>query len=259
MPDPFGRAIREFHRGEMAGPLWRLDGADREDHPIGEFHFGGFDPGENERLVEHLDGPLLDLGCGVGRHALVFQERFGTVAVDGETLVATARERGVRDARVADMFALREQFPRDRFRSALAVGTQLGLAGSLRGISAFLGDLPHVTASDATAVLDAYDPTRPDCRELLGYRADPTPGLAVRVFHFEYDGAVGPERLFRLPSPARLREAAVGTCWTVSGIRRDDDGPYYRAFLEKRGVNGDDPDADGADGPRSERPCRSGP
>ena len=249
MPDPFGRAIREFHRGEMDEPLRRLDGADREDHPIEAFYFGEFEPetADDELLVDHLAGPLLDLGCGAGRHALFFQDRFETAAVDvSEALVATARDRGVRDARRGDMFALRGQFPPNRFRSALAVGTQVGLAGSLRGVSAFLGDLSCVTTTDATAVLDAYDPTRPGCSDLLGYRADPTPGLAFRAFHFEYGGRVGPELLFRLLSPARLREAAVGTGWALSGVRRDQDGPYYRAFLEKR---------EGADGDsRSERP-----
>jgi SAM-dependent methyltransferase len=235
MPDPFGRAIREFHRGELDEPLRRIDGADREDHPIEALYFEPFDHRTNRDLVDHLDGPLLDAGCGVGRHALFFQERVETVALDvSEALVATARDRGVRDTRVGDMFALRGQFPRDRFRSALAVGTQLGLAGSLRGIASFLGDLAYVTSPEATAVVDAYDPTRAGCPDLLGYRADPMPGLASRVFHFEYGGAIGPELLFRLLAPDRLREAAVGTGWRLSSVRRDEDGPYYRTFLEKR-------------------------
>lgn len=239
MTDPFGRAIRDAHYDRYSEPLRRIDGSDREDHPIEALYFETFAPedAEGERLVDHLQGPLLDLGCGVGRHALFFQERFETVAVEAsEAIVATARDRGVEDVRFGDMFALRERFSRDRFRSAMAVGTQLGLAESMRGLSAFLGDLAAVTTADATAMLDAYDPAHPASGELLGHRGDPTPSLAFRLFHFEYEGTVGPELLVRLWSPRRLREATVGTGWTLSTVRRGDDGPYYRTFFEKSGA-----------------------
>lgn len=235
MPDPYGRAIRDFAWGEQAEPLWRFDGEDREDHPIQHFYFTPYDGGD--ALFESLGGPMLDVGCGVGRHALHFQQRFEVVATDvSDHLVETARDLGVEDARVVDMFELRRHFDRDRFQSALLNGTQLGLAGSLRGIAALLSDLAHVTAPDAQAVVDAYDPTRADLPELIGHRPLPDPGLAHRVFHFEYEGDVGPELLFLLFSPDRLREAVVGTDWRVVEVDPGDDdaNPYYRALLAKR-------------------------
>jgi len=243
--DPYGRAIRDHHEGEREEPLLDVDGVETREHPIERFYFGEFDPAtepDGEWLAERLDGPLVDLGAGAGQHALYFQERFETVALEvSEHLVETMRERGVADARVGNMFSLRETFERDRFRSALSHGTQLGLAGSMRGLSEFLGDLAHVTTPDATAVVDGFDPTREAVTELLGYRPDPTPGLAHRTYHFEYDGSVGPTLQFRLFSPDRLREAAVGTGWMVAEIRRgesDSDGEdavaHYRAALRKR-------------------------
>jgi hypothetical protein len=51
-----------------------------------------------------------------GRETLHFQEQFETVAIEiSEYLVETMRDHGVRDARHADMFELREHFDRDRF------------------------------------------------------------------------------------------------------------------------------------------------
>lgn len=231
--DPFGRAIRDFHRGEQDEPLIDRDGAAIREHPIEEFYFGTFDPEseEGDWLTSWLDGPLLDMGAGVGRDALYFQDQFETVAIEvSEHLVETMCERGVRDARVEDMFALRETFDRDRFRSALAIGTQTGLAGSMQGLRRFLGDLAFVTTPDATAVLDGYDPNH-ESEDLLGYRADPTPGLAHRVLHFEYEGEVGDTLLFRLFSPDRVREAAIGTAWNVAAVRSD--AGYYRLALTK--------------------------
>ena len=239
--DPFGRAIRDFERGAQDEPLFQCgdgSGYDRE-HPVEAFYFGAFDPdsAENAWLLDHLDlgGPVLDMGAGAGRHARYLQEGTETVALDpSEHLVVTMRERGVADARVGDMFALPEGFDRDRFRSAFAIGTQLGLAGSMDGLRAFLSDLAHVTDPDGRAVLDCYDPGAAGTSDLLGFRADPTPGLAHRVMHFEYEGDVGPTLHFRLFAPDRLREACVATRWAVTDVRYGDEGVHYRAALEKR-------------------------
>jgi len=239
-PDPFGRAIRDVHRGEQDEPLWQCgDGYGRE-HPIERFYFSGFDPegsAGDAWLLDRLDldGPVLDMGAGTGRHACYLQERTETVAIEpSEHLVRTMRERGVADPRQGDMFELPRQFDPDRFRSAFAVGTQLGLGGSMDGLRSFLSDLAHVTDPDGRAVLDCYDPGAADPSDMLGYRADPTPGLAHRVMHFEYEGDVGPTLQFRLFAPDRLREACIGSPWTVADVRYGQEAVHYRAALEKR-------------------------
>jgi hypothetical protein len=236
---PFGRAIHDHQRGKLDEPLIQRDGEEAREHPIEENYFGELDPANGERgewRVSWLDGPLLDIGAGVGRDALYFQNRFETIAIEvSEHLVETMRERGVRDARHVDMFALRETFERDRFQSALAFGTQLGLVGSMHGLRQFLGNLAFVTMPDATAVLDCFDPEDEEIADMLGYRADPTPGLASRVMHFEYKDEVGETLLFRLFSPNRIREAVVGTEWGVAEIERSSAtyGPHYQVALAK--------------------------
>ena len=237
-PDPFGRAIRDFHRGEQDAPLLQRDGDDVLEHPIERFYFGEFDAeGEwGSWLESRLDGPLLDLGAGVGRDALHFQDRFETVAVEvSEHLVETMSDRGVEDARLGDMFALRETFEPDRFRSVLAHGTQVGLAGSMAGLRELLDDLASVTTDDATAVVDCYDPEHDAAADLVGFRVDPTSGLAFRVMHFEYEGDVGETLLFRLFSPERLEEAAADAGWDVEDVRygSGSNSSYYEAALVK--------------------------
>jgi len=232
--DPYGRAIRDHYLGEQEEPLVDRDGADSREHPIEAFYFGEVTgDSETQRWVDSwLDGPLLDVGAGVGTEALYWQERFETVAIDvSDHLVETMRDRGVEHPVQGDMFALRESFDRDRFRSVHAAGTQLELAGSIHGLRRFLGDLDAVTTADATAVLDCHDPEHGDASELFGYRPDAAPGLAYRVFHSEYEGDVGETLLFRLFSPDRLREAAIGTGWEVAEIQRSDSGYHYRAAL----------------------------
>lgn len=233
--DPYGRAIRDHHRDEREQPLLDRSGDETREHPIERFYFTEFSG--DDWLESALKEPLLDMGAGAGRHPLYFQERFETVAIEiSEYLVEMMRERGVEDARHADMFALRETFERNRFRSAFAHGTQVGLAGSMAGLRRFLADLARVTTPEATAVLDATDPGHEGAADLFGYRADPTPGLAYRLYWFEYECEASEPLLLRLFSPDRFREAAIGTGWDVSEIRRGsgEDGHHYRAALTKR-------------------------
>ncbi|MFB6083025.1 MAG: class I SAM-dependent methyltransferase [Halorientalis sp.] len=235
MASAFGRALLDHHRGERETPLYQRDGEERTVHPVEDFYFGEFpDEPAADWTESWLDGPLLDLGAGAGRDALHFQERFETVALDVDpALVTLLEERGVADPRRGDMFALPDAFECDRFRSVLCLGTQLGLAKSTDGLHSLLGDLAHVTTADGTAVVDGYDPEFEGAAEMLGFRADPTPGLAFRVIAYEYDGTVDPILLFRLFGPDRLREATAGTEWRVAAVCRPHDAYYYRAALAK--------------------------
>ena len=238
MPDVYGRAIRDWYYDAMDAPLRECDGETTREHPIERFYFTDVDPNDPFRQWwdDHLSVPLVDLGAGAGTDALYWQDRRETVALDASAhLVEVLRDRGVDEARQGDMFALTDQFDANRFRAASARGTQLGLAKSLAGVHAFLTDLATVTTPDATAVLDAYDPTRPGATALLGYRADTADGLAYRTYHFEYDGDVDETLLFRLLSPERLREAADRTPWRVTEVRypRETNPPYYAAALGK--------------------------
>ena len=223
MTDPFAQAIHDCHFDELAGPLLYRNGEETHEAAVAAVYLDEWEPdGEAGDWFESwLDGPLLDMGAGGGRHALYFQEQFETVAIDNsEPLVAVMRDRGVADARLGDMFALRESFERDRFRSALAVGTQLSLARSEAGVTEFLADLAYVTTPNATAVLDCFDPEHERTREMLDFYEDATPGRAYRVLQFEYDGTLGEPWLYRLFTPETLRELTVGTDWRVADVRR---------------------------------------
>lgn len=245
MGDPFGRAIRDHYDGERVKPLLQRDGEAVLEHPIERFYFSEA-TGESSELqwIERYVSPrLLDVGAGTGTHAGYFEQQFAassggakppvTAIEVSERLISVMDDRGVSDARQGDMFALREQFDRDEFQSVLIRGTQFGLAGSMAGVRSLLADLATITDQEATAVIDCYDPTVAATTELLGYREDPRPGLAHRVMQFEYEGESGEILLFVLFSPDRLREATIGTGWTVVETRTDDEGGHYLAALKK--------------------------
>ena len=106
----------------------------------------------------------------------------------------------------------------------------------MQGLRRFLGDLAFVTTPDATAVLHNHDPEMEATADILGYRADPPPGLAYRVMHSEYKD----ERqtlLFRMFSPDRLREATVGTGWKVAEVDYGSENSYSAALVKISGCH----------------------
>ncbi|MFC6906765.1 class I SAM-dependent methyltransferase [Halalkalicoccus tibetensis] len=228
--DPFGRAIRDHYQGKREEPLIDRDGDETREHSIEEWYFGEHDP--EAWRDSWIEGPVLDMGAGAGRDALYYQEQFETTAIEVSThLVKTMRDRGVRDARLVNMFELRDHFSRDRFQSAHSIGTQIGLAGSMAGVRQFLGDLAVVTTPDATAVLDNYAPEKELTKDVFAIRNDPTPGFAYRVYHEEYKEQIGEALLFRIFSVNRLREATIGTPWEVTTVKYSD--VQWKAILEK--------------------------
>lgn len=236
--DPLGRAMYDHATGGPTGELVYRDGANVEPHDVPEIYFtppSAWDPDWRRRLAD-LDGPVLDAGCGAGTNAR-WLEGGGreVVAIDvSPQAVRTARARGVNDARVMDLFDL--EFTAGRFRSVLAKGTQLGLAGSIPGVRAVLSDLAPVTDEAGIAIVDSYDPSELDPESFIGYRPDPREGVARRTFHFEYerpDGAreVGRTLSFVLFGPERLRDVLVGTPWELGDVWPQE--AYYRAKLTK--------------------------
>lgn len=232
MSDPFARALHDFHFDEMQGPLLYRRGEETEEVGI-EFYFDEVDA-DGSWLESQLDGPLLDMGAGAGRHSLYFQDQFETVAIEqNETLVEILRDRGVADARRVNMFTLSDAFEVNRFRSAIAFGTQVGLSRSMQGLKQLLDDLANVTTPDATAVIDGYDPEHEKTKAKLDYYDDPSKGLAYRLLQMEYDGMLGEPWLYRLFTPDRVREVATDTEWKVSEVKY---GPehIYQLLLRKR-------------------------
>lgn len=235
MGDAFGQALLDHYLGRREQPLLQRDGTHTLVHRIDEYYFRDFEQVPDPEWLEGwLTGPLLDMGAGAGRDSLHFQNRFETMALEiSESLVTLLRNRGVKEVCHGDMFNLTDHFERRRFRSALGVGIQVGQSRSMEGLRVFLEDLAAVTTADATAVVDGYDPNREGADEMLGYREDATPGLAFRVLHYQYGDIVGKNRLFRLFSPERFREATTGTDWTVVDLRYPHDTYHYRIALEK--------------------------
>jgi len=256
--DPLGRAMLDYQRGGLQGKVRYVDGDRTQDGEIEEHYFTPREDWADDTLerLEALPGPVLDVGCGAGQHLLWFRDHgvdaLGLDVSPGAVRTAEKRladtsvsgpaadpevEPGEVSVREGDLFALDVEC---EYGSVLVNGTQLGLAGSMAGVRRTLTDLGDVVEEDGVVQVDGYAASELDA-DFFGYRPDPRDGVAHRTFHFEYERAatdgdeprrlVGPTLHFLLLDPFRLRDAAVGTPWTVERVVSR--GVYYKAVLDR--------------------------
>lgn len=237
MPDDaLGAAMVDYLHGDYDGSCVHCDPETGEtwDANVESFYFAPREEWSEtlRSLVDSLRTPVLDVGCGAGNHAVVLRERGAVVAFDASpNAIRAARERGVENAFVADMF--RMPVASDRFETAFVHGTQAALTASRAELVAFLDALDRVTTETGEAVVDSYDPARTD--RSRGHRPADAEGVGRRRFRVEYRGRglVGPRLDFRTFSPDELRAACAETAWTVGDVTYEGDAGYYVARLQK--------------------------
>lgn len=151
----YGRALQDYHFHGRTDATLLLESSlgEREALPVAVF-FRGEDallPWEAHAL-DLCRGWVLDAGAGAGVHALILQERGHRVtAIDlVPEAVAVMRDRGVADARVADLFGL-EGGP---FDTALLMMNGFGPAGDLDGLDRLLHRLRALVAPDGQVLAD---------------------------------------------------------------------------------------------------------
>ena len=162
--DAWGRALRDHHRSVWTPtPELEVEGGRVGDamHPEWFFRpFEQWDWWEQELLPLASRGPALDLGAGAGRASLWLQQQgVAVTAVDSSRgAVAVCRDRGVADARLADL----NDPPADQqWRAVLLLCGNLGLGGTWDGIRRLLHRLGERTAPDAVVVADTVEPRGP--------------------------------------------------------------------------------------------------
>lgn len=231
MPDDaFGQMVLDFHRDAVTEqPRYR-----RDDETLTEAHLAGyFDPQSEwhpieRRLLSAVTGPVLDAGCGVGRHALSLQERdHDVLAIDRSPgAVTVARERGVTNGVVGDL----RRPPGSGVETVVVLGKQLGLGCSLADLRATLTGLARVTRPGGRLIADLDTLGRTDPETGAAHVVEA--GVAYRTFRVEYDGLAGPWTDLLLVTPSQFRAAVAGTPWTVDAlVGIEQEGSSYGVVL----------------------------
>jgi SAM-dependent methyltransferase len=237
--DAYGKAIRDYDEDEEGFEIIERD--DGFVAPSGgpEMYFSEYDEwGDHlQRGLEHLQGKVLDVGCGAGRHALYAQEQgHNVVGIDvSPGAVAVSRDRGVADVRASDVADVAEEFAPDTFETVLMLGNNFGLVGTAETAPDVLDALATVTTEDARILAesrDIYENADDYHREYHEYNRERgrLPG-ALRL-RARYKTHSTDWFDYLLVSPGEMDGVLAETVWTRMETYHGENGQYV-ALLEK--------------------------
>lgn len=226
---PLGLAMLDYFQGDRTVRVTvHTEGRDPEDLPARHFFRepDDFPPAEVQALAL-CRGRVLDVGAGAGDHALVLQRRRrNVVALDISPLaVEVMRRRGVRDARLGDLFNLEGE----RFDTLLMMMNGIGVVGTLDGLDRFLDRAHALLQPGGQVLLDSTDMRR--SLDVSEHRAMEARRRAGRYegevrFQMEYRGRKGAEFSWLFVDPETLAAHAGPRGWTAQVVYEEESGEY---------------------------------
>jgi SAM-dependent methyltransferase len=154
---PLGLALLAYYHGDRTASVQiRIEDGNADPLSVAEFFRDGEElPDVEQVALDQCCGRVLDLGAGAGTHALALQARsLEVVALDVSPLaVEVMRHRGVRDARLGDLFA----FSGERFDTVLLMMNGIGVVGDLAGLDRFLDVARGLIEPGGQVLFDSTD------------------------------------------------------------------------------------------------------
>ena len=154
--DPMGRSIADYHKAGKADRLRVFSPMFEEDEiPLATLFRRYEDmPLIERKALDMAKGKTLDVGAGAGCHSLVLQEKgIKVTAIDISPLsVATMSERGVRNVREQDFFALE-----GKYDTILMLMNGIGIVGTLERMPEFFRHIDNILAPGGQVLCDSSD------------------------------------------------------------------------------------------------------
>lgn len=228
--DAFGAALLDYHHNgtDMAGQAY----LERSDGLIVPESIGIYFAGHATwnpalaSLVETVQGPVLDVGCGAGKHSLHLQE--DGVDVTGLDIspgaITVSRERGLHQAICGDLWVDLPQ----HYSTVLMLGGGLSLLGDVENRVSMLERLADLTLPGGRIIAQAVDLDLMTAHDPLllkladaNLAAGRPRGLTIHRIRY-LDQATAWFQWW-LPTETELRSALRHSAWTLAGY--DATGP----------------------------------
>ncbi len=237
--DPLGDALTSYIQGDLLSKVvvYRDDGLS-EDLMMSRF----FQEPSTFTLVEktaleNCRGRVLDIGGGAGRYSLALQSRgLRVCAIDiSPAAVEIMKRRGVRDARVADIFKFE---PAQAFDTLLMMMHGIGIVENLAGLENFLRHASTLIQFGGQIILDSIDVR---CtRNVMHHAYQEVCGRLGRYFgetrlQFEYLGRKGPSFGWLQIDPKTLADYARRAGWASEVLYWDAGGDYLAGLTRLEG------------------------
>jgi len=228
--DVFGQALTDqFKRGKADTLHLYTSLGDLEEMPLDLFFRSEAEMPELETYaLELCKGKVLDIGAGVGSHALVLQERsLDVTALDiSPAACEIMRERGVKNILCGAIGDLQLE----KYDTLLLLMNGIGVFGKLQGFTAFLERAKGLINPggqllfDSSDITYAYDDTELPTTHYFGEVA----------YQYEYKGVKGDWFNWMFIDQATLISTAYQAGWTCEVLYVDENDQYLaRLFLPR--------------------------
>lgn len=219
--DIYGNALLDFHKTGKADILWLHNSYDEpEEMPIEVFFRGEDDMPEIElKALSLCKGKVLDVGAGVGSHALLLEQKKADVtAIDISPIaVQIMQERGVKNPKLQDFFQVKEKYD-----TLLFMMNGIGLTGTLQGFEDFLVNAKQILNPKGQLLFDSSD---------ISYLYDDMPMPANQYFGeisycYEYKKQKGNWFNWLYIDPTTLQRLSKQHGWNCKIVFHDEDDQY---------------------------------
>lgn len=235
--DAQGKAMLDYLEGKKAFEVVERD--DRYCDVSGgpEIYFLPYEKwNENEKkAMEYVNGRVLDIGCGAGKHSLHLQEKgFKVTGIDiSPSAVEVCRRRGLKDVRGISIDEISGDL--GQIDTIIMMGNNFGLFENLTKAKKLLRKFHGFTSEDAQIIAETRDPYDTDIPEHLEYhkwnrkRGRMGGQLRLRVIYKKYRT---PWFDYLLVSKKELEDILRDTGWTLHKTLDGEMGTYI-AVIKK--------------------------
>jgi len=220
--DVFGEALKDQFIKPPADILWVHNSYDEPEEMPVEIYF------RNEAEMPELElealkqckGKVLDVGAGVGSHALVLQKRgFDVTGMDiSPAAVTIMKQRGLKKAIEGNIL----EYKGGKYDTLLFMMNGIGLTGSLAGLKVFLKGVKGLLNPGGQLIFDSSD-----LMYLYQEIAFPQRGYYGEVsFRYEYKSVKGNWFKWVYVDKKTLKDLAAETGWNAEVIFEDEQDQY---------------------------------
>ncbi len=220
--DVFGEALKDQFLNPPAETLWVHNSYDEPEEMPVDVYFRPEDemPELELRAMELCKGKTLDVGAGVGSHALILQKRgLDITGMDiSATAVAIMEKRGLKKVLEGDIL----NYTADTYDTLLFMMNGIGLTGTITGLTSFLEKVKVMLNPGGQLIFDSSD---------LSYLYQaielPAKGYFGEVsFRYEYKSTKGSWFKWIYVDQQTLKNIATKKGWKVEVIFEDESDQY---------------------------------
>ncbi len=235
--DAYGQEIWAHYNGEGSFELVERDDSYIDTGPETRVYFSSYEEWapQEKKAMEFVNGRILDIGCGAGRHSLYLQEKgFDVLGIDVSPLaIKVCMLRGLKKTENISIDEV--SFKSNSFDTIIMMGNNFGLFGSSIKAKRLLKRFHKMTSKSALIIADTIDPYKTknpfhlEYQEFNRKRGRMSGQLRIRVRYKKYATKWFD---YLIVSKDEMKEILRGTGWKTKEFI-DSENSQYIAIIEK--------------------------